>query len=191
MIRKGFIMYITNREKVIRIDAEAYTAEVSKDRIDLIIAGERVARLSPVSYVCAVDGGETPADAAYMEALSFSASKEENGTVFTWEGKSAVWERVRFILRASESFLDYCVKVCGSGEVDSVMYFKGIYGSEYEFDRGFTPIPTVDGRSQCEFAAQGDHEEFSYLTIPPLFVYVFDICGIKDKLAFALAAERG
>ncbi len=179
------------KNNYIRIDAATYSAEVSKEYIDLILSGERVARLSPVSYVCAVDGGERGADPEYMEKLALSHFADGYDHVFKWEAGSSVWEGVTFTLRATELRLEYRVTVRGKGEVDSVMYFKGIYGSEYEFDTGFTPIPTVDGAAQCEFSSQKSNGEFSFLTIPPMFVYVFDTKGIEQKASFALAAKRG
>ena len=185
-------MYLTEKEGKFSITAASYSAEVSKEKIDLILAGETVASLSPVSCVCAVDGGERGADEDFMNGLVLTCKEEGGDAVFTWEApSSAVWDKVYFILRATELRLEYRVKVSGRGAVDEVMYFKGIHGSSYEFDRGFTPVPTVDGTAQCEFAAEKEHKEFSYLTVPPMFVYVFDVCGISDKLAFALAAERG
>lgn len=184
-------MYKTESGGKVRIEAAGYCAEVSKEYIDIILAGERIARLSPVSYVCAVSGGEAGADGAFFDALEFSVSVEDGETVFVWRATSAVWERVEYVLRASELRLDYRVKVFGKGAVDEVMYFKGVHGSEYEFDTGFCPIPTVTGTSQCEFAAEESYGEFSYLTIPPMFVYVFDTEFVAPKAVFALAAERG
>ena len=174
---------------IVRIDAAGYTAEISKEYIDLILAGERVARLDPFSSVTALKDGESVADVRGEASFSVEYGKTE--TVFKWEHASSVWNKVCFTLAAGELRLRYSVTVQGNGAVDSVEYFKGEWGSAYDFDRGFTPIPTVDGASQCEFSAQKSFNEFSYLTIPPLFVYVFDVCGINKKLAFSLAAPRG
>ena len=58
-------------------------------------------------------------------------------------------------------------------------------------DGKYMPIPTVNGASQCEFSAQCSYDEFSYLTVPPMFCYTFDIRGMIPKLAFGLVADRG
>lgn len=84
----------------------------------------------------------------------------------------------------------------GKGSVDTVNYFIGDIadsgrGSDYEFDTGYMPIPTVDGAAQCTFSAQRPYKEFSYLTVPPMFCYTFDICGMEPKLAFGLVADPG
>jgi len=184
-------MHLTESKKVTRIEASSYTAEVSEEYIDIIIAGERVSRLSPVSEVNVLSGGEKVKDQTSI--VSFAYSKGGRDVVFTWTASSSLWGKKEFILRACETRLEYFVKVAGSGAVDSVEYFLGEdgHGSEYEFDTGFTPIPTVDGASQCVFSAQKSFDDFSFLTIPPLFSYIFDVSGMDKKLAFALAADAG
>ncbi|MBR6917785.1 MAG: hypothetical protein IKN38_06330 [Clostridia bacterium] len=182
-------MYRSEKDGSIRIKAARYEVEIDRERVDVILAGERAARLTPVSAVNVLRDGEEVKDTA--EIVSLSEKEEERAYVFTWRGKSSVWSDVEFVLRATELYLEYFVRVAGDGDVDSVEYFGGCGGSEYEFDRGFTPIPTVDGSAQCEFSAQKAFDEFSFLTIPPLFTYVFDVCGINKKITFALAADAG
>jgi len=178
----------TERDIYIRIEAATYEAEISREYIDVLLSGERVARLAPASCVNANDGSEAK-DAPQI--TDFSACEEGGCAVFTWCASSPVWEKEKFVLKCSDERMEYYIEVEGRGKVDGVEYFRGSHGSEYEFDTGFAPIPTVDGASQCRFSAQKEYDEFSFLTIPPMFTYVFDICGISDKLAFALVAERG
>ncbi|MBQ7714847.1 MAG: hypothetical protein IJT70_03145 [Clostridia bacterium] len=177
-----------------RIEAATYALEVSEDSIDVIISGERAARLSPASAVNTASGNETAFDVP--GALELTEGYCGDDYVFTWKTKSSAWEEAEYVLTACETRCEYYVRVRGRAAVDGVAYFCGDVtsdraGSEYEFDRGFTPIPTVDGASQCYFSAQRDFDEFSFLTIPPMFVYVFELCGASAKLAFALSAERG
>ena len=161
-------------------------ADFSKSRIGIILEGEEVARLTPASAVNALVNGEEKKDAP--EITGFSCETTEYGKRYVWSAKSQVWDALEFVADEYTDRIEYFVRVHGHGAIDSVAYFKG---SDYDFDRGFTPIPTVDGAGQCEFSAQKTFDEFSYLTVPPMFVYVFDTAGIGSRLSFALAAERG
>ena len=166
------------------------TAKVSVDAIEIFVSGELTCALSPVSRVRAYREGEALSDAPEITGFRY----DENEGAFVWEATSTLWKSVTYRLAAFERRFEYSVTVTGEGDVDKVEYFSsGVAdrGSLFEFDRGFTPIPTVDGTSQCEFAAQKTYDEFSYLTIPPLFVYSFDTAGINEKTVFALAAGPG
>ena len=185
-------MYRTETDGRIKIEAAGYTALVSKECIEIILDGECVAALSPVSSVTKLAEGEAKRN--FPGTVSFDEECVGRDVVFTWRGKTDAWDGVSFNLRACERYLEYNVTVKGRGDVDAVEYFIGgdeLRGSEYEFDRGFTPIPTVDGASQCEFAAGKSFDECAFLTIPPIFTYVFDTSGISKKAVFALAARRG
>ncbi len=186
-------MIVNKNGENYRVGGATYSASVSPDSIEIILGGESAAKLSPFSAVNVFGDGEVK---DVPRAASFEVSKEGKNTVFRWLASSSAWEKTEYVLKATELHLEYYVKVYGEGAVDSVEYFCGdptseSRGSGYEFDRGFTPIPTVDGSAQCEFSAQKSFDEFSFLTIPPLFTYIFDVEGAKDKLTFALAARRG
>lgn len=192
-------MIYTKTDEKIRVEAGTYTLEVTAENIAVILAGERVALLRPGSAVNVLkaDGeiGEDKAEGALT--CSFADKRDADGSyVFTWTGKSANWEKKEYVVRAKENCFEYFVRVTGKGDVDSVKYFIGdcgdwLCGSEYDFDTGYMPIPTVNGASQCEFSAQCSYDEFSYLTVPPMFCYTFDIRGMIPKLAFGLVADRG
>ena len=166
-----------------------FHADFSKDRIDIVLDGEVVAMLEVASAVNALENGEEKKDAPVI--TGFSSEAAEYGKRYVWSAKSEVWDSLEFVADEYSDRVEYFVRVGGKGDIDSVEYFKGKAGSDYEFDRGFTPIPTVDGAAQCEFSSQKSFDEFSFLTIPPMFVYVFDTAGIESKVAFALAAQRG
>ena len=157
-------------------------AKFSKELIDILLDGESVARLNAASVVSLSDKTDEP------EITGFTCTATEYGNRYVWSAKSQVWDALEFVADEFADRIEYFVRVHGRGAIDSVSYFNG---SEYEFDRGFTPIPTVDGAAECEFSAQKTFDEFSYLTVPPMFVYVFDTAGIKSRLSFALAAKRG
>lgn len=192
-------MIYTKTDEKIRVEAGTYTLEVTAENIAVILAGERVALLRPGSAVNVLkaDGeiGEDKAEGALT--CSFADKRDADGSyVFTWTGKSANWEKKEYVVLAKENCFEYFVRVTGKGDVDSVKYFIGdcgdwLCGSEYDFDTGYMPIPTVNGASQCEFSAQCSYDEFSYLTVPPMFCYTFDIRGMIPKLAFGLVADRG
>ena len=192
-------MIYTKPDEKIRVEAGTYTLEVTAENIAVILAGERVALLRPGSAVNVLkaDGeiGEDKAEGALT--CSFADKRDADGSyVFTWTGKSANWEKKEYVVRAKENCFEYFVRVTGKGDVDSVKYFIGdcgdwLCGSEYDFDTGYMPIPTVNGASQCEFSAQCSYDELSYLTVPPMFCYTFDIRGMIPKLAFGLVADRG
>ena len=170
-------MIYTKTDEKIRVEAGTYTLEVTAENIAVILAGERVALLRPGSAVNVLkaDGeiGEDKAEGALT--CSFADKRDADGSyVFTWTGKSANWEKKEYVVRAKENCFEYFVRVTGKGDVDSVKYFIGdcgdwLCGSEYDFDTGYMPIPTVNGASQCEFSAQCSYDEFSYLTVPPMF----------------------
>ena len=188
-------MIYTKTPTAVRIDAGNYALEIDKNNISVILAGEQVACLRPASAVNTVSGDTVTDDAAAGE-LTLAEEKTPDGYKFTWTGKSACWDKKEYIVLAKESHFEYFIRVTGKGSVDTVNYFIGDIadsgrGSDYEFDTGYMPIPTVDGAAQCTFSAQRPYKEFSYLTVPPMFCYTFDICGMEPKLAFGLVADPG
>ncbi len=165
-----------------------FGAEFTKDRISIKLHDEVVASLDPASVINTFDG-EEKIDKPVV--TGFSREETDGASRYVWTASSEIWDKLEYVAEDHGDRVEYYIRVFGNGDVDSVKYFKGSCGSDYEFDRGFTPIPTVDGAEQCEFSSQRTHDEFSFLTIPPMFVYVFDTAGISEKCAFALAADRG
>ena len=190
-------MLVTRNEQSVSVEAAAYAIVATAESISVRLAGEEVAGLRPSSAVDtmirAEDGTISGKSDSLTSPLTLSVTEEDGVPALVWSAKSACWEKTEYILRLYETHAEYFVRVMGKGDVDTIYYFIGTapVGSTYEFDTGFMPIPTVTGARQCEFSAQDSYEEFSYLTVPPLFCYVFDICGIKEKLALALAADPG
>lgn len=192
------IMIIKTNDKITSITATSYSLAVDENHISVILAGEEVANLHPASAVDTVteDNGEFTEKGDIPKMVSYTHGNTDGGYTFIWTAKSSQWDKTEYILTAKESHFEYNVRVTGRGRVDKVKYFSGDVSdcakiSTYEFDTGFTPIPTVNGAQQCTFSAQNDFDEFSFLTVPPMFVYCFDICGMAPKLAFGLVAERG
>lgn len=184
-------MYIEDKNGKYTVKTDTYTVVMSNDCIDFIIAGEVLAGLRPVSAVNTVEATDEEAGECVLSATA------ENGIpTYIWTSRSTLWSKKEYIIRCFETHFEYSVRLTGKGRVDTVNYFSGNLaegrrGSMYEFDTGFTPIVTVTGARQCNFSAMEDQEVFSYLMIPPMFVYSFTTPGVERKMAFGLAAERG
>lgn len=173
-------------ENKINLKKPGYELELTEKSITFFLEGEQVTCLRPESCVNLNINGDD------VDASPEIASFDKIGEDYVWTDKNGT----EYILTPFDDRFEYYIKVKGNGKIDSVDYFSGDKnkpnpGSEYEWDTGFMPIPTVNGARQCEFPAQESYDEFSYLTIPPLFCYIFDICGVEQKLCFGLIAEKG
>ncbi len=178
------------------VKTSSYALTITANCIDFIVAGEVLAGLRPVSAVNTCGKENKVTDDAEMGQVKLSASIEHEIATYIWESSSSLWEKKEYIVRCFETHFEYSVRVTGRGAVDTVNYFsgnlsEGKQGSMYEFDMGFTPIVTVTGQKQCYFSAMESQEVFSYLMIPPMFVYSFSTPGVAPKIAFGLAADRG
>lgn len=185
-------MNITENNGIFRVEAKDYALSVSKEWIEVWYDGELTCRLRTASAVNSFENDAEKADNTDFAALAF----EQTDKGFKWTKKDGIWDKVEFTITLCECCFNYGVKVFGKGPVDSIDYFIGSKeddwrGSDYEFDRGYMPIPTVDGTVQNEFPAQKSYDEFSYLTVPPLFCYIFDVCGLDKKVCFGLFAKKG
>ncbi len=189
-------MYTERKEGTYFVKAGSYALALAEERIDFLVAGEVLASLRPVSAVNTCGEGDKENVDAETGPVRFSAVIEGGSAAFCWESASSLWEKKEYIVRCFETHFEYFIRVTGRGAVDTVNYFSGNLaegrpGSMYEFDLGFTPIVTVTGQKQCYFSAMESQEVFSYLMVPPLFVYSFSTPGVAQKMAFGLAAERG
>lgn len=188
-------MILNESNKTYFVKTDTYEIAMTDSCIDFNICGETIAGLRPVSAVNTV-GDETPNTDIEAAPAVLSASCPDGVPTYTWTSSSSLWTKKEYIIRCFEDRFEYFIRVTGRGDVDTVNYFSGNpgearRGSMYEFDTGFTPIVTVTGAKQCYFSAMEDQEVFSYLMIPPMFVYSFSTPGIERKMVFALAADRG
>ncbi len=179
------------------VKTDAYQIAADESRIDFIIAGEALAGLCPASAVNTCGEGDATNADIDSAALTLTVTEENGLPVFIWTAASNLWEKKEYIVRCFDEHFEYSIRLTGKGAVDTVNYFSGDLtahnsGSAYEFDTGFTPIVTVTGQKQCTFSAMDDNmNEFSYLMIPPMFVYSFTAVGVQPKIAFGLAADKG
>jgi len=196
-------MYITKKANSTLVEASTYAVEVSANAISVILAGEEVANLRPVSAVDTVNGEDTAVDKVLGE-VSFRKTKIKGNPAFIWTAKSENWEKTEYVLVCKQNNAEYFVRVSGKGDIERVNYFIGEQkdgtqpGSDYEFDTYYAPVPTVKGNRQGVFSAMdsylnkdGSLDSLSYLTVPPMFVFTYDICGIEPKLAMGLVAKKG
>lgn len=190
-------MYTENNNGKYTVKTGAYQIVMSEECIDFIIAGEVLAGLRPVSAVHTCGEGDAVNEDAEKGAVTLTASVENGVPTYVWTSASSNWEKKEYVIRCYEEHFEYSIRLTGKGAVDTVNYFSGDLaqpcpGSMYEFDTGFTPIVTVTGQKQCTFSAMDENmNEFSYLMVPPMFVYSFSTPGVEPKMAFGLAADKG
>lgn len=190
-------MKITNENGKYIVKTAAYQIEMTEECIDFSIAGECLAGLRPVSAVNTCGEGDAVNNDIENDGITLTATKENGVPTYIWASASSNWDKKEYIVRCYEEHFEYSIRLTGKGAVDTVNYFSGDLtknnpGSNYEFDTGFTPIVTVTGAKQCRFAAMDENmNEFSYLMVPPMFVYSFTAEGVGQKMAFGLAADKG
>ena len=189
-------MYTEAKDGKYSVKTDVYELAMSNDCIDFIVAGETLAGLRPVSAVNTCGAEDAVNEDAETAAPKLAAVTENGVPTYIWTSASTLWEKKEYIIRCFETHFEYSIRLTGKGDVDTVNYFSGNMaegrrGSMYEFDTGFTPIVTVTGTKQCYFSAMESQEVFSYLMVPPMFVYSFSTPGVEQKLAFGLAADRG
>ncbi len=173
-----------------------YALTMTDEKIGITVAGEELAWLRPVSAVNTCGEGDTTNEDRETGAPTLTASVEGGVPTYVWTSASALWNKKEYVVRCFEDRFEYSVRLSGKGAVDTVNYFCGDLwsdrrGSFYEFDTGFSPLVTVTGAKQCRFSAQETQEVFSYLMVPPMFLYSFTTEGVADKLVFGLAADKG
>lgn len=189
-------MYTEVKDGKYIVKTDTYQIAMSDECIDFIIAGEVLAGLRPVSSVNTCGDEDATNNDAENIGITLSAGDENGVPTYIWTSSSTLWEKKEYIIRCYESHFEYSIRLTGKGDVDTVNYFSGNLsegkrGSMYEFDQGFTPIVTVTGTKQCYFSAMEDMQEFSYLMVPPMFVYSFTTPGVAEKMVFGLVADKG
>ena len=178
------------------IYARAYTARLDIETIAVTVGDCEMVRLdvrSGLDVACG-EADTRPDDSATPTDLSYKAN--DDAVTFTWIGTSSLWERKEYVLVCREDAAEYFVRVHGAGAVMSVNYFSGnmtepCHGSDYDFSEGYTPVVSLDGSEPYTFAPIRDFRRFSYLTVPPMFVYAFRAEKEDARLAFGLVARPG
>ncbi len=189
-------MITKHPDGTIGVKGASYDLLVRGHIVDVIVCGTAFASLdvrTAVSqtnedYTAVVDGEETLPTLASVESRQGEA-------VFTWTGKSSLWEK-EYRLVCTYTRFRYYVTVKGKGKVDSVNYFSGnmtdrTYGSNYEFSEGFYPCKPFPKEQDYRFRASTPCYRQSIFMVPPMFCYSFRCEGIGDCLALGLVAERG
>ena len=177
------------------IYARAYAVRLDIGTIAVTVGDCEMVRLdvrSGLDVACG-EADTRPDDSAPPTDLSYEAT--DDAVTFTWSGTSSLWERKEYVLVCREDAAEYFVRVHGAGAVMSVNYFSGnmtepCHGSDYDFSEGYTPVVSLDGSEPYTFAPIRDFRRFSYLTVPPMFVYAFR-AEEDARLAFGLVARPG
>lgn len=173
-----------------------FNVNVTADSIELILAGETVATLNPLSSLYVTND----TDDGFIEDVDSSAASFEETVIdscpaYVWTVSSSLWEKKTFTLIRRVDRFEYFVTVCGKGRVDSVNYFlsqneTGKKGSRNEFCEGF--YPDVDlGNGFGLYKPNRSMAVYSCLSVPPMFYHSYRAAGINDCIAFALVAQAG
>jgi len=174
--------------------ANAYALELRESEVTIILAGEKVAYLNPLSALNVTNDDDT----------TFSADVESGVVTFTkvgdavwqWTSASSLWEKKVYTLTCYENRFEYVITVYGKGRVDTVNYFLkcneegSLVGGMNEFYEGF--YPDVDlGSGDGTYPASKSYSVYSCLSVPPMFFHSFKIAGMEPCLAFGIVAEMG
>ena len=188
-------MKLTNRDGVCTVTADGYAVTVTEASFSPTLGGVAVCALDARSPVCSTDGkDEIPDDGDRITSFELAESTDRDAH-FVWQGESSLWKKT-YRLDCFEDRFEYTVTVRGEGAVDSVNYFGADYadplrGSEYDFADFYYPLIPLDGTEGYHFKPVFEHRPFSWLSVPPMFVYAFRTEEVDDRLALGLVAEAG
>ena len=188
-------MKLTQCDGAYTVIADGYAVTVTEATFSPTVGGVAFAALDVRTPVCSTDGKDEIADGGDRITSFELAESAERDAHFVWQGESALWKKT-YRLDCFEDRFEYTVTVRGDGNVDSVNYFGGDYsapdrGSEYDFADFYYPIIPLDGTAGYHFKPVFEHRPFSWLSVPPMFVYAFRAEEVEERLALGLVAEAG
>jgi len=192
-------MIATLKDSLYRVDGNEYSAEISREMINVFICGESVARLVPRTALDMTnDDNETFKTDIDSEDISFDKICD-NPVTFEWKTRSSLWDEKVYTVFCYNDRVEYSVTVRGTGRVDSVKYFmynkdlgfkiKEISG-QHEFHEGFFPNIFENGNDGT-YPTDSAYTSLSLLTVPPMFVHSYKTMGISKILSFGVVAELG
>ncbi|MBE6598632.1 MAG: hypothetical protein E7638_04235 [Ruminococcaceae bacterium] len=189
-------MITRNPDGTIAVKGASYDLLVRGHIVDVIICGTAFASLDVRTAVNKTSDDLTPITDEESTIPTLASVEEKPGeAVFTWTGKSSLWEK-EYKMVCTYTRFRYYVTVKGQGRVDSVNYFAGNmtepgFGSGYEFSEGFYPCKPYPKEDDYYFRASVRCYRQSVFMVPPMFCYAFRCEGVGDRLALGLVAERG
>ena len=134
-------MILNVKDSLYRVDANEYSAEISREMINVFICGESVARLVPRTALDMTnDDNETFKTDIDSEDITFDKICD-NPVTFEWKTNSSLWNEKKYNVYCYNDRVEYSVTVSGTGRVDSVKYFM------YNKDLGFK-IKEISGRHE-------------------------------------------
>ena len=196
---KGYIniMIFSFENGVGRVKTEAYAMTLDAETIAVRTGGTEFARLDVRSALnIPGDGDDTSLDEEGAVSSFRLERSAEDCAEFVWESSSSLWEKKEYILVCREMYAEYKIRVTGSGKIDSVNYFSGSmtedgHGSHYEFSECYAPVVSLDGSEPYTFSPIKNYDRFSYLTVPPMFLFSFRCEDEAARLTFGLVAKPG
>ncbi len=189
-------MITRNPDGTIAVKGASYDLLVRGHIVDVIISGVAFASLDVRTAVPKTNEDNTVTNDVEETIPTLASVESKQGeAVFTWTGKSSLWEK-EYKLVCTYTRFRYYVTIKGQGRVDSVNYFAGnmaepTYGSGYEFSEGFYPCKPFPRTDDYYFRASVRCYRQSVFMVPPMFCYAFRCEGVGDRLALGLVAERG
>lgn len=180
-----------------RLKAAEYSMELDSETVAVTVGGTEFVRLDVRTALNTVGEGDGVNLDEESAVTSFELAEERDGSVtFVWSSASSLWDKKEYILICREDCAEYKTRVYGKGEVDTVNYFAGsmadpAHGSHYEFSEGYTPVVGIDSSEKYTFTPNGEFKRFSYLTVPPMFLYSFRCEEETARLTFGLVAKPG
>ena len=188
-------MKISFVDGVYAVCADGYAVNVREKSFSPVVGGVEIAALDVRTPVCSTDGENEIADSGDLVTSFELAEDTDSEAHFVWRGESSLWKKT-YRLDCFEDRFEYSVSVCGTGAVDSVNYFAGDYaapdrGSEYDFADFYYPVIPLDSTTTYHSGTSADHRPFSWLSVPPMFVYAFRTEEVDGRLALGLVAEAG
>lgn len=156
-------------------------------------------RFATLDVRCAVpmtnddDTGSIPDTEPNLPTLT-NVEEESGKAVFTWENESSLWQKT-YRLTCDYLRFRFDLTLHGQGRVDEIWYFSGDktgrWGSDYEFQDGFTPCVSWYNKEDYHFKASTDCHRWSVLMVPPMFCYAFKCENSNRHLGLGLVAEKG
>lgn len=187
-------MDIRNENGSLRITAPRWALSASGEGISVCLDGEEIAFLDPLCGADILNGGNEPVADEGAVLSGFTADASSGAAVWTFAGGN--WDSRTLTLHCTPEHFTLTPAFTGHGRVDRVLYFAGdpakpIHGSRYEFAEGYTPLIPLQGGDGVRFAPFHNQDMFSYLTVPPMYCYVFRTEGISPLLCAGLVAAPG
>jgi hypothetical protein len=176
-----------------RYDGDGYFARIEDDRVCLGTAEEVFFRLDPVSPV---DGGGQTDEEVCLSLPELLPNGGELTAV--WTAQSSLWTKKEYVFRFTPEYATYCVRVYGSGTVDSVRFFLGdrrkrFYGSGYEAADYMAPAGLANAHSSGRIFTMAQDTRLGICGgfAPTPLAFSFRMADVAPRFLLGVAALPG